>query len=51
VVVHPRPIVYGGYGPRWDDRHERRHWKHKHKHHRHDHDRWDDDDDRRGGRR
>lgn len=58
VVVHPRPVVYyGGYGPRWDDRHERRHWKHKHRHHRfeheHEHDRWDDGhrDHDRGGRR
>lgn len=49
VVVHPRPVVYSGwgYGPRWDDRYERRRWKHHHRHH----DRWDDDDDYRGGRR
>lgn len=54
VVVHPRPVIYNGwgYGPRWDDRHDRRHWKRRH------HDRYDrygrgddpwDDDDRRGG--
>lgn len=58
VVVHPRPVVYQGYGPRWDDRHERRHWRHKH-HHRYDQhdrhgrgdDRWDDGDRRGGDRR
>lgn len=49
VVVHPRPVVYHGVGPRWDERHERRHWKHKHR--RHHHDRYDDDDRRGGGRR
>jgi len=58
VVIHQhhpyvRPVVvYQGwrYGPRWDERHERRYWKHK-KRDRHDRDddRWDDDDDRRGG--
>lgn len=49
VVVHPHPVAYPGWGhgPRWDDRYERRRWKHHHRHH----DRWDDDDDRRGGRR
>lgn len=58
VVVHPRPVVYQGwgYGPRWDDRHERRHWKHHHRHGHHDRygrddDRWDDDDRRGGGGR
>ncbi len=54
VVVHPRPVVYHGWGhgPRWDDRHDRRHWKHRH-HDRYDRhgrgdDRWDDDDRGRG---
>ncbi|WP_310564495.1 hypothetical protein [Hydrogenophaga sp.] len=56
VVVQPRPVVYRGWGPgpRWDDRHDRRHWKHRHhdrydRDDRHDHgrDRWDDDDRRR----
>lgn len=60
VVVHPRPVGYQGwgYGPRWDDRDERRHWKKKHKvHHHHHHyyhrddDRWDDDGRRGGDRR
>lgn len=54
VVVHPRPVYYSGwgYGPRWDDRHDRKRWK---KHHRKYHDRYDDrydhDDDRGGDRR
>lgn len=57
--VAPRPVYHPGYGARWDDRHDRKHWKRHHrkewKHHdddRHDsHDRHDrDDDDRRGGR-
>lgn len=54
VVVHPRPVAYHGWGhgPRWDDRHDRRHWKHRH-HDRYDRhgrgdDRWDDDDRGRG---
>ncbi len=60
VVVQPRPVIYqgGGYGPRWDDRNDRRHWKHRH-HDRYDRDdrhgrgddRWDDDDRGRGQRR
>lgn len=51
VVVQPQPVVVHpgwGYGPRWDDRHDRRHWKQR----QHRHDRWDRDDrddDRRGG--
>ena len=48
VVVHPRPVVYQVVGPRWDDRRDRRHWKHKHRHHPHH---WRDDDDRGGGGR
>lgn len=60
VVVQPRPVVYQGwgYGPRWDDRHDRRHWKHRHHdrydrddRHGHGDDRWDDDDRRGGDRR
>lgn len=48
VVVQPRPVIYQGwgYGPRWDDRHDRRHWKHRH-HDRYDHDGRYDRDDRR----
>lgn len=56
VVVHPRPVVYQGWGhgPRWDDRHDRRRWKHhRHDHHDHAHqdryDRWDEGDRRGGG--
>ena len=64
VVVHPRPVYYQGwgYGPRWDDRRDRRHGRWEHRHHDRDDrygrgdNRWDDDqgrgDDRRGdGRR
>ena len=64
VVVHPRPVYHSGwgYGPRWDDRRDRRHdrWEDR-KERRHDrwddrrdrrHDqRWDDDDRRSDGRR
>ena len=66
-VVVPRPVYYSGwgYGPRWDDRHDRRHgrWEHR-RHDRHDrydrddrydrgdrHDHRRDDDDRGGDRR
>ena len=54
VYVQPRPYYRAGWGhgPRWDDRHDRRHWKHRH-HDRYDRhgrgdDRWDDDDRGRG---
>lgn len=51
VVVHPLPVYYQGwgYGPRWDDRRDRRHDRWDDRRDRR-HDRWDDRRDRRHDR-